>query len=76
MISVSGSFDVILNSGHEQTTVTLNKPNQGLYIPPMVWREMGNFSSGSVCLVLSSMPYDENEYIRDYEDFLRGTYEK
>ena len=76
LIAVSGSFDVLVNDGYEQKKITLNKPNQGLYIPPLVWREMENFSSGSVCLVLSSMPYDENEYIRDFEGFLKGMYGK
>lgn len=70
LVAVSGSFDVVLDDGKNRATVTLNKPNRGLLIPEGTWREMENFSSGSVCLVLASQQYDESDYIRDYEQFL------
>ncbi|WP_336070808.1 FdtA/QdtA family cupin domain-containing protein [Mesoflavibacter sp. CH_XMU1404-2] len=69
LIPVSGSFDVILNDGYNTKTITLNKPDKGLLIVPGIWRELENFSSGSVCLVLASEVYDEDDYIRDFELF-------
>ena len=69
LIALSGSFEVVLDDGLERTKIMLNKPNQGLLIPASVWRELENFSSGSVCLVLASDVFDEDDYIRDYEDF-------
>ena len=69
LIAVSGSFDVILDDGTETKKVTLNKPNKGLLIDTKTWRELENFSSGSVCIVLSSGEFDEADYIREYEDF-------
>jgi dTDP-4-dehydrorhamnose 3,5-epimerase-like enzyme len=69
LVALSGSFDVILSDGHEQKTVTLNKPNVGLLIPNGIWRELENFSSGSVCLVLASAVFEEEDYIRNFEDF-------
>lgn len=69
LVALSGSFDVILNDGSEQKTVTLNKPNVGLLIPNGIWRELENFSSGSVCLVLASDVFVEEDYIRDFEVF-------
>jgi dTDP-4-dehydrorhamnose 3,5-epimerase-like enzyme len=69
LIALSGSFDVILDDGNSKKTVTLNKPNFGLLIPPGIWRELQNFSSGSVCLVLASAVFDEADYIRDFDDF-------
>ena len=69
LVALSGSFDVILNDGTEQKTVTLNKPNVGLLIVNGIWRELQNFSSGSVCLVLASDVFEEEDYIRDFEDF-------
>lgn len=71
LIAVSGSFDVELDDGHEKMRVTLNRPFRGVLVPPGVWRELDNFSSGSVCLTLSSIDYDESDYIRDYETFKR-----
>jgi hypothetical protein len=68
---VSGSFDVVLNDGNVKRTVTLNRPYHGLLIVPGIWRELNNFSSGAICLVLASHKYDEADYIRDYEDFMR-----
>ncbi|NBU80230.1 MAG: WxcM-like domain-containing protein [Flavobacteriaceae bacterium] len=69
LVALSGSFDVIVNDGNEQKTVTLNKPNVGLLIPNGIWRELENFSSGSVCLVLASDVFEEEDYIRDFEDY-------
>lgn len=69
LIAVSGSFDVRLYDGTRTETVTLNRPSRGLHIGPMLWRELDNFSSGSVCLVLASLPYDEADYYRDFADF-------
>lgn len=69
LVALSGSFEVHLKDGDNETKITLNKPDKGLLIVPGIWREIGNFSSGSVCLVLASEEYDESDYIRDYEDF-------
>jgi hypothetical protein len=70
LIAASGSFDVILNDGNVKRTVSLSRPYLGLLIVPGIWRELNNFSSGSVCLVLASHKYDETDYIRDYQEFL------
>ena len=70
LIALSGSFDVVLKKGEEQVMITLNKPNVGLLIPTGVWRELQNFSSGSVCLVLASAVFLEEDYIRDFEEFV------
>ena len=70
LVALSGSFDVVLNDGQSQKKVTLNKPNQGLLIPQGIWRELENFSSGSVCLVIASDVFVEADYIRDYKEFL------
>ncbi len=69
LIPVAGSFDVILDDGLARKTVTLNKPDKGLLIPVNTWRELENFSAGSVCLVLASEVFTEEDYIRDYEMF-------
>ena len=69
IVSLSGSFDVILNNGESEETYTLNKPNQGLYVAQKTWRELRNFSSGAVCLVVSSGEFIEDDYIRDFDDF-------
>lgn len=69
LVALSGSFDVKLNDGKEETFVTLNKPDKGLLIEKGIWRELDNFSSGSVCLVLASDVFDEGDYIRDFETF-------
>ena len=69
LIAMSGSFDVSLDDGFLQKKVHLNRSYYGLYMPAMTWRELDNFSSGSVCLVLASEPYDESDYYRDYETF-------
>ena len=70
IIAASGSFDVILDDGFERKRFYLNRSYYGLYVCPMIWRELDNFSSGSVCLVLASELYNENDYIRDYAQFL------
>jgi dTDP-4-dehydrorhamnose 3,5-epimerase-like enzyme len=70
LIALSGSFEVSLDDGANKEIVMLNKPFQGLLIPNGVWRELNNFSSGSVCLVLSSDVFIEEDYIRNYDDFL------
>lgn len=70
LIALSGSFDVILNDGKTEKTVTLNKPFEGLLISEGIWRELKNFSSGSVCLVVASDVFEEKDYIRDFQAFL------
>ena len=70
MVAMSGSFDVHLDDGFEKKTFHLNRSYYGLYICPMIWRMIDNFSSGSVCLVLASDFYDESDYYRDYQRFL------
>lgn len=69
LVALSGSFDVIVNDGNEQKKFTLNKPNVGLLIVNGIWRELENFSSGSVCLVLASEVFKEEDYIRNFEDY-------
>lgn len=70
LIALSGSFDVILDDGKEQEKVTLNKPFEGLLITNGIWRELKNFSSGAVCLVVASDVFSEEDYIREYDEFL------
>lgn len=72
LIAASGSFDVILDDGKQKIRHHLNRSYYGIYIPPLTWREIDNFSSGSVCLVLASEYYDESDYYREYEDFLKA----
>lgn len=69
VIALSGSFDVVLDNGNEKKVITLNKPDKGLLIPTMIWRELENFSSGAVCMVVASHEFDEEDYIRDYDQF-------
>lgn len=71
IVAMSGSFDVILDDGHEKQTFHLNRSYYGLYVPKGLWREMENFSTNSLALVLSSTKYDVNDYIRDYDEFKR-----
>ena len=71
IIAASGSFDVVLDDGFKRQKFTLNRSYYGLYVPVMHWREIENFSSGAVCLVLASEHYDANDYIYEYEDFKR-----
>ncbi|AWI27014.1 sugar 3,4-ketoisomerase [Flavobacterium pallidum] len=70
VIALSGSFDVVLKDGRDEKSIMLNKPSQGLLVPTGIWREIRNFSSGSVCLVIASDLFSEDDYIREYEDFL------
>ncbi|GIZ10483.1 FdtA/QdtA family cupin domain-containing protein [Flavobacterium sp. UMI-01] len=70
LIALSGSFDVIVNDATSEETITLNKPNVGLLINQGIWRELKNFSAGSVCLVVASETFEEEDYIRDFDDFL------
>ncbi|SFE80972.1 sugar 3,4-ketoisomerase [Flavobacterium xueshanense] len=70
LIALSGSFEVVLQDGAVKKSFLLNKPNVGLLIPTGIWRELENFSSGAVCLVLASDVFDEEDYIRDFDEFL------
>lgn len=70
IIAASGSFDVLLDDGINKRKITLNKPNKALHIIPGLWRELDNFSSGSICMVLASHFYDEADYIRDYNNYI------
>ena len=70
IVAASGSFDVTIDDGNIKRTYLLNRSNIGLLVVPGIWRELNNFSGGSVCLVMASMLYDEADYIREYDDFL------
>ncbi len=70
IIAMSGSFDIVLDDGYKKKSIHLNRSYIGLYVCPMMWREINNFSSGSVCMVLASNFYDEEDYYRNYESFL------
>ncbi|WP_306352832.1 sugar 3,4-ketoisomerase [Flavobacterium sp. '19STA2R22 D10 B1'] len=70
LIPLSGSFDVLLKDGKEEQIITLNKPDKGLLINASIWRELENFSSGAVCLVIASAVYNEEDYIREYDEFI------
>lgn len=70
IIAMSGSFDILLDDGNDKKVFHLNRSYYGLYVCPMIWREMENFSSGAVCLVLASNFYDESDYYRDYDAFI------
>jgi glyoxylate utilization-related uncharacterized protein len=72
IIALSGSFDVVIDDGCQRSRHQLNRSYYGLYLPPMTWRLLDNFSSGSICLVLASARYDEADYYRDYEEFRRA----
>lgn len=71
IIAMSGSFDIQLDDGHSKKTIHMNRSYYGLYVCPMIWREMDNFSSGAVCMVLASNYYDEADYYRNYDEFIR-----
>lgn len=71
IIAASGSFDLTIDDGNVKRTFQLSKPYYGLYLPPGLWREINNFSSGAICLVLASELYDEADYIRDYKKFIQ-----
>lgn len=70
ILAISGSFDVVLKDGKSKETITLNRPDKGLLIENNIWRELENFSSGSVCLVLASEEFSEDDYIRSYKEYL------
>ncbi len=72
IIALAGAFDVILDDGTDRRTLRLTRPDQGLYLGSMVWRELASFTAGAVCLVLASEAYDEADYFRDYEEFRRS----
>ena len=76
IIAMSGSFDIVLDDGVNKERIHLNRPYFGLYVNTMVWRELDNFSSGSVCMVLASIPYDESDYYRDYGEFTQALKDK
>ena len=72
IVAMSGSFDVVLKDGKKEARYHLNRSYNGLYVCPMIWRELDNFSSGSVCMVLASNFYDESDYYREYADYLKA----
>jgi dTDP-4-dehydrorhamnose 3,5-epimerase-like enzyme len=74
MVALSGSFTVTIDDGRNKQSFQLNQPYQGLLIPPGLWRDLDNFSSGSICMVLASELYDENDYFRDYDAFIQWKY--
>ena len=74
LVALSGSFDVVLNDGDDEKVVTLNKPFEGLLITSGIWRELKNFSSGAVCLVVASDIYIEEDYIRDFDTFIKSKF--
>lgn len=69
IVAASGSFDVIIDDGKNKKIIQLNRPNFGLFVVPGIWREIVNFSSGAICLVLASEKYNASDYIRDYTEF-------
>ena len=76
LVAASGAFEVVLNDGVNKRTILLNRPFYGLHIPPGIWAAEQGFSSGSICLVLASEKYEESDYIRDYEEFIKYKNEK
>ncbi|MDH4459933.1 MAG: FdtA/QdtA family cupin domain-containing protein [Flectobacillus sp.] len=76
IIAISGSFDVVLDDGTRKERVSLNRSYDGLFIPKGTWRHLENFSTNSLCLIVADQPYDANEYIRDYEEFINQFNEK
>lgn len=76
IVAMSGSFDVVLDDGKNKKRVHLARSYYGLYVCPMIWRELDNFSSGSVCMVLASNKYDEADYYRNYNDFMKDRWSK
>jgi WxcM-like protein len=73
LVAMSGSFDVVLTDGYSTQRVHLNRSYFGLHVPPRIWREMDNFSSNSICMVLASRGYDEEDYYREWDDYLKAT---
>ena len=76
IIAMSGSFDVVLDDGNNKKRVHMNRSYNGLYVCPMIWRELDNFSSGAVLMVLASNKYTEDDYYRDYSDFMQARREE
>lgn len=76
IISISGSFDIHIDDGYSKKTIHMNRSYYGLYVCPMIWREIDNFTSGSVCMVLASEYYDELDYYRDYSEFVNNAKNK
>lgn len=76
IVAAMGGFSVIVDDGKRQRTITLNRPYQGLYMPNMIWRELVDFTSGAICVVLASLPYSEDDYIRNYDDFISQVAER
>lgn len=72
IVAIAGSFEVVLDDGKSRRTFALDRADQGLYVCPMMWRELANFSVGAVCMVLASQKYDENDYFRNYDAFLKA----
>jgi hypothetical protein len=70
LVAASGSFNVNISDGFTEMTYSLNRPYEGLYLPPGIWRGIDNFASGSVCLSIVNMPYEEEDYVRDFDEFL------
>lgn len=70
LVAVAGSLELLLDDGTRSDTWLLGRPDEGLYVPPLVWRDLSNFTVSTICLVLSSRPYSEDDYIRDYDQFL------
>lgn len=75
-IAMSGSFDILLDDGYEKKKYHMNRSYYGLYVCPMIWRDLDNFSSGAVCMVLASEYYDESDYYREYQDFIEAVNQK
>jgi dTDP-4-dehydrorhamnose 3,5-epimerase-like enzyme len=75
-IAMSGSFDLLIDDGHEKKKYHMNRSYYGLYVCPMIWRNLDNFSSGSVCMVFASDYYDESDYYREYQDFIEAVNQK
>lgn len=76
IIAVSGSFSILLDDGHNQRTINLNRSDTGLLVKPGIWRVLNNFSSGAICLVIASEEFDESDYVRSYDEFKQLTSEK
>lgn len=76
IVAMSGSFDIVLDDGQNKKRVHMNRSYNGLYVCPMIWRELDNFSSGAVCMVLASTKYQESDYFRDYTEFMKERWSK
>ncbi|MGL4293396.1 MAG: sugar 3,4-ketoisomerase [Bacteroidales bacterium] len=76
IVAISGSFDVVLHDGDQERRISLNRSYKGVFVPPMTWRRLDNFSTNALCLVLSSTAYDEADYIYDFETYVKEKYEE